>query len=137
MKYWQEAPREGVNPSLPKDNNIIAIIDLFSGILIINVNPAISIRYYFEGSTIFYYEVITRPILIDLAYRRLDYISESRVKALALEYAEDFKLLPNNYRLSKYNYCIVGKIKILPYSRKQSILRRANKPIKILYIDLL
>jgi hypothetical protein len=62
---------------------MIAIIDLSFSILIINVNPAISIRYYFKGLTTFYYKVIMRPILIDLAYRRLGHISESRVKMLA------------------------------------------------------
>jgi hypothetical protein len=104
---------------------MITIIDSFSGIPIINVNPSIP-TYLPKGLTIFYYEVTTRPILINLAYRRLGYISESRVKALALRQAEGLKLLPSGYRPSKCDHCIVGKIKILPYPRKQSILRRAN-----------
>jgi hypothetical protein len=74
---------------------------------------------------------------MDLAHRRLGYISESRVKALASGHTKGLKLLSSGYRLSKYDYCIVGKIKILPYPRKQPILRRANRPIEILYIDLL
>jgi hypothetical protein len=116
---------------------MIAVADSSSGILIINVNSAISIRHYLEGSTTFYHEITTRPILMDLAYRRLGHISESRVKALASEHAEGLKLLPNGYRLSKCDHCIIEKIKILSYSRKQPILRRANRPIEILYIDLL
>jgi hypothetical protein len=116
---------------------MIAVTNSSSNILIINVNPAISIRHYLKGLTIFYYKVTTRPILIDLAYRRLGHISESRVKVLALGYIKGLKLLPSNYRLSKYNYYIIKKIKILSYPRKQSIFKRANRPIEILYIDLL
>jgi hypothetical protein len=63
---------------------MIVIIDLSSGILIINVNLSIP-TCLSKGSSIFYYEVTTRPILINLAHRRLGYISESRVKVLALE----------------------------------------------------
>jgi hypothetical protein len=55
---------------------------------------------------------------MDLAYRRLGYISESRVKALASGYAEGLKLLSSGYRLSKCDYYIAGKIKILSYPRK-------------------
>jgi hypothetical protein len=117
---------------------MIAVADSFSGILIINVNPAISIRHYLEGLTTFYYEVTTRPILLDLVYRRLGHISEARVKVLASGLTKGLKLLSNiGYRLNKYNYYIIEKIKILLYSRKQPILRRADRPIEILYIDLL
>jgi hypothetical protein len=63
---------------------MITIIDLFFSILIINVNLSIPI-YLFKGSSTFYHEIITRPILINLAHRRLGYISESRVKILILE----------------------------------------------------
>jgi hypothetical protein len=116
---------------------MIAITDSSSSILIINVNPAISIRHYFKGSTTFYHKVTTRPILIDLAYRRLGHISESRVKALASEHTKGLKLLPNGHRLSKCDYCIAGKIKILPHPRKQPIFRRANRPMEMLHIDFL
>ena len=115
---------------------MIAVIDLSSGILIINVNLSIP-TYLSEDSSTFYYKVTTRPILINLAYRRLGYISESRVKVLASEQAEGLKLLPSSYRLSKYNYYITGKIKILPYPRKQPILRRATRLMEMLHIDLL
>jgi hypothetical protein len=115
---------------------MIAITDSFSSILIINVNPSISI-YLSEGSSTFYHKIITRPILINLAHRRLGHISESRVKALALEQAKNLKLLPSSYRPNKYNYYIIGKIKILPYPRKQPILRKAIRLIEILYINLL
>jgi hypothetical protein len=74
---------------------------------------------------------------MDLAYRRLGHISESRVKALASGYTKGLKLLSNGYRPSKCDHCIIGKIKILSYPRKQLILRRANRPIEMLYIDLL
>jgi hypothetical protein len=60
-----------------------------------------------------------RPILLDLIYRRLDYISEARVKVFISGLVKGLKLLSNiNYRLNKYNYYIIKKIKILFYSRK-------------------
>jgi hypothetical protein len=62
-----------------EDNNVITITDLFFGILIININFIL----YSEGSSTFYYKVIIRLIFLDLAHRRLDYISEARVRALA------------------------------------------------------
>jgi hypothetical protein len=116
---------------------VIATADLSSGILIINVNLSIPISLS-EGSSTYYYEVTIRPILLDLVYRRLGYISEARVKVLASGLAEGLKLLSNiGYRLSKCDYCIAGKIKILPYSRKQSTLKRADRPMEMLYMDLI
>jgi hypothetical protein len=120
-----------------EDNSIIAIIDLSSGILIINVNLLIPTSLS-EGSSTYYYKVTIRPILLNLVYRRLGYISEARVKALTSGLTEGLKLLSNTgYRPSKYNYYIIGKIKILPYPRKQPTLRRADRPMEILYIDFI
>jgi hypothetical protein len=101
-----------------EDDSVIVVIDLFFGILIINVNLSISIRLS-KGSSTYYYEVIIRPILLDLIYRRLGYISEARVKVFVSGLAEGLKLLSNiNYRTSKCDYCIIGKIRILSYSRR-------------------
>jgi hypothetical protein len=101
-----------------EDNSMIAIVNLFFGILIINVNLSIPISLS-KGSSTYYYKVIIRPILLDLVYRRLGYISEARVKVFTSGLAEGFKLLLNiSYRPSKYDYYIIGKIKILSYSRK-------------------
>jgi hypothetical protein len=97
---------------------MIAIIDLSSGILIINVNLSIPTNL-FKGLSIYYYEVIIRPILLDLVYRRLGYISEARVKVFVFGLAEGLKFLSDTgYRLSKCDYCIIRKIKILLYVRK-------------------
>jgi hypothetical protein len=61
-----------------EDNKVITTADSSFGIPIVNTNPI-----YPEGSSTFYHEVTTRPISLDLAYRRLDHISEARVRALA------------------------------------------------------
>jgi hypothetical protein len=102
-----------------EDNSVIAIADLSSGIPIINTNPAMPTRHHLpEGSSIYYHEVITRPISLDLVYRRLGHISEFRVKALAYGQAEGLKLLPDTgIRTRKCDHCIVGKIKTLPHPR--------------------
>jgi hypothetical protein len=97
---------------------MIAIIDLSSGILIINVNLSIPISLS-KGLSTYYYKVTIRPILLNLVYRRLGYISEARVKVLTSGLAEDFKFLSDiGYRTSKYNYYIIGKIRTLFYSRR-------------------
>jgi hypothetical protein len=57
-----------------------------------------------------------RPISLDLAHRRLGYISEARVRALANGQAEDLKLIPR-YKSHKCDYYIAGKIRTLPYPR--------------------
>jgi hypothetical protein len=62
-----------------EDNNVIITTNLSSGISIVNTNPIL----YFKGSSTFYYKIIIRLISLDLIYRRLNYISEARVKALA------------------------------------------------------
>jgi hypothetical protein len=91
-----------------------------------------------EGSSTYYYEVTTRPISLDLAHRRLGYIGESRVKALTYGQAEGLKLLPDTgIRTRKYDYYIAGKIKILPYPRSQLTLRRSDRLMKMLHLDLL
>jgi hypothetical protein len=97
---------------------MIAIIDLSSGILIINVNLSIPISLP-KGLSTYYHEVTTRSILLNLVYRRLDYISEARVKAFAFGLAEGLKFLSDTgYRTSKYNHYIIEKIRTLPYPRR-------------------
>jgi hypothetical protein len=116
---------------------MIAVINLFSSILIINVDLSIPTRLP-KGSSTYYYKVTTRPISLDLAHRRLSYISEARVKALASGLAEGLKLLPNTgYRTSKYNHCITRKIRTLPHPRRQPTLKRADRPMEMLHLDLL
>ena len=120
-----------------EDNSVIAVVDSFSNILIINTNLSVP-SCPPEGSSIFYYEVTIHPISLDLAHRRLGYIDESRIKALAYGQAEGLKLLPNTgYQISKYDHCIAEKIRTLPHPRKQLTLRRSNRPIEMLYLDLL
>src|SRR5271170_467209 len=120
-----------------EDDRVIAVADSSSGIPIINTNPSIPACLP-EGSSTYYHEVTTRPISLDLAHRRLGHISKARVKALAYGLAEGLKLLPDTgYRTSKCDHCIAGKIRTLPHPRKQSTLRRANRPMEMLYLDLL
>jgi hypothetical protein len=120
-----------------EDDSMIATADSSSGIPIINVNPSIPTSLS-EGSSTYYHEITTRPISLDLAHRRLGHISEARVKALASGLAEGLKLLPNtSYRPSKCDHCITGKIKILPHPRKQPTLRRADRPMEMLHMDLI
>ena len=117
---------------------MITVADLFSDILIIDINLSIP-SYPPEGSSTFYYEVTTRPIFLDLAHRRLGHIDESRVKALAYGQVEGLKLLPNKagYYTSKCDHCIAEKIRTLPHSCNQPTLRRFDRPIEMLYLDLL
>jgi hypothetical protein len=121
-----------------EDNSVIAIADSSSGIPTISTNSAIPIHLP-EGSSTYYHEVTTRPISLDLAHRRLGHIGESRVKALAYGQAEGLKLLPDTtgFRTWKCDHCIAGKIKILPHPRSQPTLRRSNRPMEMLHLDLL
>jgi len=120
-----------------EDDSTIVAADSSSGIPIINTNQAIPIRHHPEGSSTFYHEVTTRPISLDLAHRRLGHISESRIKALASGQAEGLKLLPDNHQRRECDHCIAGKIKTLPHPRKQPTLRRADRPMEMLHVDLL
>jgi len=91
-----------------------------------------------EGSSTYYHEVTTRPISLDLAHRRLGHIGESRVKVLTSRQAEGLKLLSDtSYRSRKCDHCIAGKIKILLHPRTQPTLRRADRPMEMLHLDLL
>jgi hypothetical protein len=120
-----------------EDDSVIAVADSSSGIPIISTNPSIPIHLP-EGSSTYYHEVTTRPISLDLAHRRLGHIGESRVRALASGLAEGLKLLPNtDYRISKCDHCIAGKIKTLPHPRTQPTLRRSERPMEMLHLDLL
>ena len=120
-----------------EDDSVIAIANSSSDIPLINIGPSISIHHP-EGSSTYYYEVITRPISFNLAHRRLGHISEARVKALAYEQAEGLKLLPDSgYRIDKCDHCIAEKIRILPHPRGQPTLKRSNRSIEMLHLDLL
>ena len=121
-----------------EDNSVIAIADSSSSIPIIDTNPSVP-SCPPEGSSTFYHEVTTRPIPLDLAHQRLVHIGEARVKALAYGQAEGLKLLPNKagYRTSNCDHCIAGKIRTLPHPRKQPTLRRSDRPMEMLYLDLL
>ncbi len=113
-----------------EDEEIITTADSSSGIPVIDTNP------YSEGSSAFYHEVTTRPISLDLAHRRLGHISEARVRALANGQAEGLKLLPR-HRSHKCEHCIAGKLKTLPHPRTQPTLRRSERPMEMLHLDLL
>jgi hypothetical protein len=116
---------------------MLIVADSSSGILIININLSIPICLP-EGSSTYYHKVTTRPISLNLAHRRLGHISEARVKALAYEQAEGLKLLSNtDYRTRKCDYCITEKIKTLPHLRLQPTLRRADRSMEMLYLNLL
>jgi hypothetical protein len=120
-----------------EDDRVIAVADSSSGIPIINTNPSVPACLP-EGSSTYYHEVTTRPISLELAHRRLGHISEARVKALAYGLAEGLKLLPDTgYRTSKCDHCIAGKIRTLPHPRRQPTLRRADRPMEMLHLDLL
>jgi hypothetical protein len=116
---------------------VIAVADLFSSISIINTNLSVPACLP-EGSSTYYYKVIICSISLKLAYRRLGYISKARVKMLAYRLIKNFKFFPDiGYQTSKYNYYIIKKIKILLYLRRQLIFKKADKLIKILYLNLL
>lgn len=117
-----------------EDDTVIAVADSSSGIPFINVDPIPT--HYPEGSSTYYHEVTTRPISLDLAHRRLGHISESRVRALASGQAEGLKLIPRQ-RAHKCDHCIAGKIKTLPHPRSQPTLRRSERPMEMLHLDLL
>ena len=120
-----------------EDDSVIAMADSSSGIPIVSTGPSIPVHHP-AGSSTYYHEVTTRPISLDLAHRRLGHISESRVRALAYGQAEGLKLLPDTgHRISKCDHCIAGKIKVLPHPRSQPTLRRADRPMEMLHLDLL
>ena len=113
-----------------EDEEIITTADSSSGIPVINTDP------YSEGSIAFYHEVTTRPISLDLAHRRLGHISEARVRALANGQAEGLKLIPR-HKSHKCDHCIAGKLKTLPHPRTQPTLKRSERPMEMLHLDLL
>ena len=121
-----------------EDDSVITVADSSSGIPIIDTNHSDTAYHLPEGSSTFYHEVTTRPISLELAHRRLGHIGEARVKALVYRQAEGLKLLPNTgYRTSKCDHCIAGKIRALPHPRKQPTLKRSDRPIEMLHLDLL
>ena len=128
--------------SIPKtlyngeDNSTIAVAGSSSGIPIINTNPSSPIHLP-EGSSTFYHEVTTRPISLDLAHRKPGHIGESRVRALASGQAEGLKLLPGSFQTRKCDHCNAGKIRTLPHPRTQPTLRKSNRPMEMLHLDLL
>ena len=118
-----------------EDLTVITTAGSSSSIPIVNTDPLIP-THHLEGLSTFYHEVTTRPISVDLAYRRLGHISESRVRALTNGQAEGLKLIPR-HQSHKYDHCIAGKLRILPHPRKQPILRRSERPMEIPHADLL
>jgi hypothetical protein len=119
-----------------EDNSTITVADSSSGIPIINTNPSSPIHLP-EGSSTFYHEVTTRPISLDLAHPKLGHIGESRVRALASGQAEGLKLLPGSFQTRKCDHCDAGKIRTLPHPRTQPTLRKSNRPMEMLHLDLL
>jgi hypothetical protein len=123
-----------------EDNSVIATADSSSGIPIINTNPSCPDTIGLpEGSSVFYHEVTTRPISLELAHRRLGHIGEARVKALAYGQAKGLKLLPNTtgFHTKKCDHCNAGKLRVLPHPRTQQTLRRSSRPMEMLHLDLM
>jgi hypothetical protein len=98
---------------------IIVKADFSSGLPLLNVLKAPP-RDRIEICKTYYSEIKHRPISINLAHRRLNYISEQSVRKLALGKTEGPSLLPEKAKKKRCDHSYAGQMKRFPHLSRLS-----------------